>query len=49
MGGGDPPRGFPNALTMTRAEQLDYLADTAVEWFDPDIEVVYPGAVDPTA
>jgi hypothetical protein len=26
-----------------------YLADGAVEWRIPDIEVVYPGAVDPTA
>ena len=48
MGGGDPPPGFPNASTMTRDEMLDYLADSAVEGCVPDIEVVYPGAVDPT-
>jgi hypothetical protein len=27
---------------------LDYLADSAVEGCVPDIEVVYPGAIDPT-
>ena len=48
MAGGDPPPGFPNASTMTRDEMLDYLADSIVEWCVPDIEVVYPGAVDPT-
>lgn len=47
MGGG-PPRGFPNARTMTRDELLDYLAEGTVS-FVPDIELVYPGAVDPTA
>jgi hypothetical protein len=48
MGAGDPPPGFPDAATMTRSEMLDYLADSAVERFIPDIEVVYPGAIDPT-
>jgi hypothetical protein len=49
MGGGDPPLGSPNAFTITRAEILECLADAAVIWFVPDIEVVYPGANDPTA
>lgn len=49
MGGGDPPPGFLNAATMTRDAMLDYLADSAVIWFVPDIEVVFPGAIDPTA
>ena len=48
IGGGDPPRGFPSASTMTRDAMLDYLADGAVDWCVPDIEVVYPGAVDLT-
>jgi hypothetical protein len=34
---------------MTREVMLDYLADGAVELRVPDIEVVYPGAIDPTA
>jgi hypothetical protein len=46
--GGDPPLGFPNAFTMPRDELLDFLADRAVG-FEPYIEVVYPGASDPTA
>jgi len=46
--GGDPPQGFPNALTMTRDEILDCLSEVAVD-FVPDIEVVYPGTIDPTA
>ena len=49
MGEGDPPPGFPNAATMTRDAMLDYLADGAVEWFEPELEVIYPGAIDPTA
>ena len=48
MGGGDPALGFPNAFTMTRDELLDLLAE-CVAGFDPDIEVVYPGGIDPTA
>ena len=48
MGGGDPPRGFPKAATMTRDKILDYLAEGAIGYV-PDIEVVYPGAIDPTA
>ena len=48
MGGGDPPRGFPNAFAMPRDELLDFLAGRTV-MFEPYIEVVYPGAVDPTA
>jgi hypothetical protein len=47
MGGGDPAPGFPNAFTMTRDELLDFLAE-CVAGFDPDIEVVYPGGIDPT-
>lgn len=45
---GDPPLGFPNAFTMRWDELLDFLADRAVG-FEPCIEVVYPGAHDPTA
>jgi len=48
MGGGDPAPGFPNAFTMSRDELLDFLAE-CVAGFDPDIEVVYPGGIDPTA
>jgi hypothetical protein len=48
MGGGDAPPGFPNAFTMPRDEPLSFLADRAVG-FVPYIEVVYPGAIDPTA
>ena len=45
--GGDPAPGFPNAFTMTRDELLDFLAE-CVAGFDPDLEVVYPGGIDPT-
>jgi hypothetical protein len=48
MGGGDPPRGFPDASVMAREDMLDFLADRTVG-FEPDIEVVYPGPIDPTA
>jgi hypothetical protein len=48
MGGGDAAPGFPNSLRMTRDELLDFLVER-VAGFDPDIEVVYPGTVDPTA
>jgi len=48
IGGGDPPPGFPNAFAMTRNEMIDFLAECAVGYV-PDIEVVYPGAIDPTA
>jgi hypothetical protein len=45
---GDAPPGFPNAFTMSRDELLDFLAERAVG-FEPYIEVVYHGVVDPTA
>jgi hypothetical protein len=41
------PRGFTDAATMTRDQLLDFVAEGAS--FDPEIEVVYPGADDPTA
>jgi hypothetical protein len=46
--GDDPAPGFPNAFTMTRDELLDFLAE-CVAGFDPDVEVVYPGGIDPAA
>jgi hypothetical protein len=48
MGSSDPPPGFPNAFTMSRDEMLDFLAER-VTGFDPELEIVYPGAIDPTA
>ena len=45
----DPLSHLPNVATMTRNEMLDCLADGAVDWFIPEIELVYPGAIDPTA
>jgi hypothetical protein len=49
LGAGEDIPGFPDAATMSRDEMLDFLAEGAVAGFDPDIEVVYPGAADPTA
>lgn len=48
MGCGDPAPGFPNAFGMTRDEMLDVVAE-CIAGFGPDMEVVYPGLVDPTA
>jgi hypothetical protein len=39
---GELPREFPDAATMTRDQLLDFVAEGAA--FDPEIEVVYPGA-----
>jgi hypothetical protein len=49
LGPGEDIPGFPDAATMSRDEMLDFLAEGAVAGFDPDIEVIYPGAADPTA
>ena len=49
LGPGEDIPGFPDAATMSRDEILDFLAEGAVAGFDPDIEVIYPGAADPDA
>lgn len=46
FGPGETPEDFPDAATMTREDMLDFLAETAGG--DPEIEVIYPGAADPT-
>jgi hypothetical protein len=41
------PISFADAIKMSRDEMLDFLAEGA--GFDVELEVIYPGAVDPTA
>ena len=47
LGADETSSGFSDAVTMTRDEMLDFLAEPYGG--DPELEVIYPGADDPTA